>query len=82
MVFLTPKPKRVLAACCNVDVINGAEGRLDVGLDSRLSTKYLAPFKSSNALSACALLTGLNALPSCLATNIRSAAFCSLVKSA
>ena len=42
MVFFTPKPKRVLAACCNVDVIKGAEGLLWVALSSRASTVKLA----------------------------------------
>ncbi|SLY34712.1 Uncharacterised protein [Klebsiella variicola] len=38
MVFFTPKPRRVLAACCSVEVMNGAPGLLLVGLSSRSST--------------------------------------------
>ena len=37
MVFFTPKPKRLLAACCRVEVMNGADGLLLVGLSSRLA---------------------------------------------
>ena len=33
MVFFTPKPRRVLAACCRVEVMNGAPGLLLVGYD-------------------------------------------------
>lgn len=38
MVFFTEKPRRLLAACCKVEVMKGAEGLLRVGLSSRLST--------------------------------------------
>jgi hypothetical protein len=39
MVFFTPKPSRVLAACCSVEVMNGALGRVWVGLSSRWLTR-------------------------------------------
>ena len=35
MVFFTEKPSRVLAACCRVDVMNGALGLVRVGRSSR-----------------------------------------------
>ncbi len=35
IVFLTLNDSRVLAACCNVDVIKGAPGRVVVGRSSR-----------------------------------------------
>ncbi len=38
MVFFTPKPRRLLAACCKVEVMNGADGLLLVGRSSRLIT--------------------------------------------
>jgi len=36
MVRCAPKPRRELAACCNDDVINGGEGRVEVRLVSML----------------------------------------------
>ena len=52
MVFLTPNPSRVLAACCKVEVIKGAEGLDLVGLSSRLSTEYWAGLSDASATSA------------------------------
>jgi hypothetical protein len=46
MVFFTEKPKRVLAACCKVEVIYGALGLTLVGLSSRCATLYSASFNT------------------------------------
>jgi len=39
MVFLTEKPRRLLAACCSVEVMNGAFGNWREGRSSRLATR-------------------------------------------
>ena len=54
MVFLTLNPMRVLAACCSVDVINGADGLELVLRDSRSVTLKLASRMASTAASASA----------------------------
>jgi hypothetical protein len=51
MVFFTEKPKRVLAACCKVEVIYGALGLTLVGLSSRAATLYSASFNSFSKAS-------------------------------
>jgi hypothetical protein len=54
MVFFTLNPKRVLAACCSVDVIKGAVGFEVVGLSSRLLT-LKADFFETNSPSIVSL---------------------------
>ena len=63
MVFLTPKPKRVLAACCKVEVIKGAEGLLFVGLSSRLVTTKLAFSRRATCSADCSLVAGRYSFP-------------------
>ena len=55
MVFFTEKPKRVLAACCKVEVIYGALGLTLVGLSSRNATLYSASFNTLSRASVSAL---------------------------
>ena len=54
LVFLTLKPRRVDAACCSVDVMKGAPGRVVVGLSSRLRTTKSASRRASRAFSVSA----------------------------
>ena len=63
MVFLTPKPRRVLAACCRVDVIKGADGLDFVGLSSRFNTLNSELRKIDRAASASTLLVGRKDFP-------------------
>ena len=62
MVFFTEKLIRVLADCCNVDVINGAFGRLRVGLSSRLEMRKAWVFNSASSAEAVASLVGRRSL--------------------
>ena len=63
MVFLTENPKRVLAACCNVDVIKGADALDCVGFSSMLETMKLAPDRTFTMASASSLLPSFKVLP-------------------
>jgi hypothetical protein len=51
MVFFTEKLSRVLAACCNVEVIKGALGLVRVGRSSRWATAKLASRNAATAAS-------------------------------
>ncbi|SSS48200.1 Uncharacterised protein [Acinetobacter baumannii] len=79
MVFFTEKPKRVLAACCKVEVMYGALGFTLVGLSSRWATLYSAPFNTSNRASVSALFFNLSVLPACLTASRRISSFLALV---
>ena len=79
MVFLTEKPKRVLAACCKVEVIYGALGFTFVGLSSRNATLYSASFKTLNSASVSALFLSLSVLPACLTASRRMSSFLDIV---
>ena len=68
MVFLTPNPSRVLAACCKVEVINGAAGLERVGLSSRETMLYGAPCNFATLAMASASFVGLYSTPFCLLT--------------
>ena len=63
MVFLTPNPSRVLAACCNVEVINGAVGLLFVGFSSIFCIWYWLSFNSFKAISIAIRSFGSNVSP-------------------
>ena len=63
IVFLTLKPIRVLAACCNVEVIKGAEGFELVLRDSRSVTENAASRIAATAASASASFLGSNFSP-------------------
>ena len=71
MVFLTEKPKRVLAACCKVEVIYGALGLTLVGLSSRTETLYSASLRIFNKASVCALFCNFKVLPPCFTASKR-----------
>ena len=79
MVFLTEKPRRVLAACCSVDVIYGALGLTLVGLSSRADTVYCASLIKFSKASVSALLRNLRVLPACLTASRRMSSFSDLV---
>ena len=79
MVFFTEKPKRVLAACCSVEVIYGALGLTLVGLSSRLITLYSASLIRFNKASVSALLCSFKVLPFCFTASRRMSSFFALV---
>ncbi len=79
MVFFTEKPRRVLAACCKVDVIYGALGLTLVGLSSRLITLYSASLIRFSKASVSALLCSFKVLPFCLTASRRISSFLDLV---
>ena len=73
MVFFTEKPMRVLAACCKVEVMNGALGLVRVGRSSRLLTTKVCADISSRAAWVVAPSEGLKFSPFCLVTSKRRA---------
>ena len=79
MVFFTEKPKRVLAACCKVEVIYGALGLTLVGLSSRNATLYSASFNTLSRTSVSALFLSLSVLPACLTASKRMPSFLEMV---
>ncbi len=82
MVFFTPKPRRVLAACCRVEVINGALGLVVVGRSLTSAILYSPAFKSAIARSVCSLLVGRKVLPSSFLTSNLTASLPLVFKSA
>ena len=63
MVFLTEKPRRTEPACCKVEVINGAVGKLRAGFSSFAATVKVALDNAETAVSAWSLMVGLYASP-------------------
>ncbi|MNT55191.1 hypothetical protein D3C71_1346100 [compost metagenome] len=54
MVRATENPSFLLASCCNVDVVNGADGERFAGFVSRFFTENSAALQSSKNLVASA----------------------------
>ena len=63
MVFLTGKPRRVLAACCSVEVIKGADGFDWVGFSSRSATIKSDCSSSATIALVCASFFSSRGLP-------------------
>ena len=63
IVFFTPKPKRVLAVCCNVEVINGGLALDAVGFFSTSDTTNADCCKFSTACMACVSFFACHFLP-------------------
>ena len=61
MVLVTSYPNFLEASCCNVDVVNGGAGFLNVGFTSKFSTLKSAPLiLSKNALASASVLKRLD----------------------